>query len=208
MKKIIFLCVMVAMVFSPVALVKAEVAAAPTGATQEQIQALYQSLMQQLVALLMEQLADLRAQLAEVQREAKGTSVVQPVILTQSMVPVVTQPVIPVDPIVAATTTIAAVSQPSAVQENFYPQITIVDASTTVQVGVEAFVEWSATSLRQGTSCKVNNEERVQNNTADSVLRGVYRMMPQASGSYDITISCTSIGGNYAGGKKVIITAY
>lgn len=202
MKKIVFLCVIVAMVFSPMASVKAEGLTAPVGATQEQIQALYQSLMQQLVALLMEQLADLRAQLAEVQRvqsEAKAAPVVQsvvPVQPAQQVAPVVTQPIEqPTAPVVTAP----------VISENFYPQIAITAATTTVAVGTEVSIEWSAASLRQDTQCKVNRKDVEFGEPKD---RGVYKFTPQAPGEYPVEVSCVAIPGNFAGSKKVTVTAY
>lgn len=178
-------------IVSPIGFVHAQVAAVPEGATQAQLETLYQSLLQQLVALLMEQLADLRAQLAEVQRvQALPTApIVQPAApVIEPIVPIVTAPVVQ-----------TPAEAPVLIMDNFYPVITMT-GMTTVSVGTEAVIEWSAESLRQETRCNVNRNEEERD-------RGTYKITPQAPGEYVVTVSCRAIPGNYAGSKKLTIIA-
>ncbi len=187
--KFVFALAMFIAIISPIGFVHAQVAAVPEGATQTQLQELYDSLLRQLVALLMEQLADLRAQLAEVQRVQNQTTT--PAI--QQAAPIQPQPVVeqPVSP--------PATASAPVIEENYYPQITMT-GSTTVAVGKEAVIEWSAVSLHQETRCKITGED----GESDS---GSYKITPQAPGEYVVTVSCRAIPGNFAGSKKLTIIA-
>lgn len=188
--KFVFALAIVSAIVSPIGYAHAQVAAVPEGATQAQLQEIYDSLLHQLVALLMEQLADLRAQLAEVQRVQNQTT--PPVIQQASPIqpqPVVEQQVSPPE----------TVSAPVVIEENYYPQITMT-GSTTVAVGKEAVIEWSAVSLHQETRCKITGEDGESDN-------GSYKITPQTPGEYVVTVSCRAIPGNFAGSKKLTIIA-